>query len=194
MSLRRITIFTLIVVIFTLLVWVLTPATIIPPTNPQGAIAAYVIILDLHPELVLPHPQGGLMMYAYGDWNYFALNQRNINNGLAALFIPTSGTLGKRTLSNVEELQQIVKQQNANLLNIKIAKVNAFKLAQSLDKRFERNIATRIQNSQTELFLVKDKQNYTILHNSNHELVVWLEQLDCQVKGFVMWANFRLKS
>lgn len=74
-----------------------------------------------------------------------------------------------------------------------MAKAKALQLAQALDQRFNRNIDTRIENPQTGLTLVKDEQEYTMLHNSNHELVEWLEQLDCQVEGFVMWSNFQVK-
>jgi hypothetical protein len=192
-SLRRIFI-SISTVVLILLVWVFSPATIIPPADPEEAIAVYIIEMGLHPEVVLPHPQDGLMRYAYGDWNYFALNQQALNDAVAALFTPTPGTLGRSTLSNVEELRQLVTEKNANLLSLEVAQDKAFKLAQSLDERFAKNIATRTQNPQTGLSLVKDEQEYTVLHNSNHELVVWLEQLGCQVKGFVMWANFQVRN
>jgi len=194
MSFRKIVKCTLAVVISILLFWVISPAMIIPPADVEEAIAVYIIKLSLHPELVLPHPDGGLMRYAYGDWNYFALNHQGLKDGLTALFLPTPGTLGRLKFSNFDELQRMVKEQNANLLTLQVSQAKAFKLAYSLDERFVSNIATRIQNPQTGLFLVQDEQDYTILHNSNHELVVWLKQLGCQVEGFVMWANFRVKS
>ncbi len=193
MRLRQIALYTFTFVITNLLIWVFTPALIIPPTKPTDAIYVYILDLGWHSEIVLPHSQGGLILYAYGDWNYFALNQQKFSDGLAALLIPSQGTLGRRKFRNINHLQKIVFQKNANLLILEVSKTKAIQLAKSLEERFMRNIDTHIQNPQTGLTLVQDNQDYAILHNSNHELVTWLEQLGCQVKGFVMWANFRVK-
>ncbi|MEA5576086.1 DUF2459 domain-containing protein [Anabaena sp. UHCC 0451] len=193
MRLRRIALFTLAFVTSIGLIWIFTPPLIIPPKKPAGAVFVYVLNLGLHSELVLPHSQGGLILYAYGDWNYFALNQQKLSDGLAALLIPTQGTIGKRKFRNIDHLQQIAVEKNANLLSLRVAESQAIELAKSLEERFMRNISTRIENTQTGLTLVQDDQDYTILSNSNHELVAWLEELGCQVKGFVMLSNFRVK-
>ncbi|MFQ4145529.1 DUF2459 domain-containing protein [Chlorogloeopsis sp. ULAP02] len=193
MHIRRIATFTLIAVTCILLIWISTPASIIPPARPTAALTVHVLDLGLHPELVLPNSNGELIVYAYGDWNYFALNNQGFTDGLAALLLPTQGTLGRQKYSNLEQLQQTVKEKDGTLLSFEVTKTKALQLAQALDQRFIRNINTRLENPQTGLTLVKDEQEYTMLHNSNHELVKWLEQLDCQVEGFVMWANFQVK-
>ncbi|MDM9383875.1 DUF2459 domain-containing protein [Chlorogloeopsis sp. ULAP01] len=193
MHIRRIITFTLIAVTCVFLIWIFTPASIIPPARPTAALTVHVLDLGLHPELVLPDNNGELIVYAYGDWNYFALNNQGFTDGLAALLIPTQGTLGRQKYSNIEQLQQTVKEKDLTLLSFKVAKAKALQLSQTLDQRFNRNINTHIENPQTGLTLVKDEQEYTMLHNSNHELVEWLEQLDCQVEGFVMWSNFQVK-
>ncbi|RCJ15156.1 hypothetical protein A6S26_07405 [Nostoc sp. ATCC 43529] len=194
MRLRRIIILALTLLTSILLVWIFTPKLIIPPTNPQEAIAVYVLDFYWHSELVLPNSNGELIVYAYGDWNYFALNKQDFNNGLAALFIPTKGTLGRQKFSNIDQLQQMVAKKNANLLSFKVSQTKVIQLAQSLDKRFMKNIDTLMENHQLGLTFVQDEQSYTILHNSNHELVRWLKNLECQVKGLVIWANFRVKN
>jgi uncharacterized FAD-dependent dehydrogenase len=142
---------------------------------------------------VLPTGNGELIQYAYGDWNYFALNQQDLRNGAAALLVPTQGTLGRRKFSNIVELQQIIQQQDYTLLSLEVAQAKVTQLLKLLDERFSRNIETSIENSQTGLTLVQDDQDYTLLHNSNHELVEWLQDLDCQIHGFIMWANFRVQ-
>ncbi|MBW4686739.1 MAG: DUF2459 domain-containing protein [Komarekiella atlantica HA4396-MV6] len=193
MPLCRIAKFASIVVAFILLVWILSPATIVPPADPVEAIAIYVTDHGWHSRLVLPSGNGELIQYAYGDWNYFALNQQDLKNGLAALLLPTQGTLGRRKFSNIAELQQIIQQQDYTLLSLEVAQTKVTQLLKLLDERFNRNIATSIENPKTGLTLVKDDQKYTLLENSNHEIVEWLQDLDCQVDGFVMWANFRVK-
>lgn len=186
MRLCRITKLALLATISILLLWVLSPATIIPPADPSDAVVIYVTNYGLHSRLVLPTGNSELIQYAYGDWHYFALNQQDLKTGLAALLIPTPGTLGRRKFSNIAALQE-------NTLNLKVAQTKVRQLLQLLDARFQQNLATQVENLHTGLTLVQDDKTYTLLHNSNHELVAWLEYLGCRVDGFVMWANFRLK-
>ncbi|NJL80620.1 MAG: DUF2459 domain-containing protein [Richelia sp. RM2_1_2] len=193
MSLYRIAKLTFLVIVCILFIWILSPATIVPPADTAEALTIYIADYGLHSELVLPSGNGELIQYAYGDWNYFALNQQDLKNGATALFIPTQGTLGRQKFSNIVELQQIIQQQNYTLLSLVVARNKVTQLLQLLDQRFSRNISTKIENSQTGLTLVKDERDYTFLHNSNHEIVEWLRALDCQIYGFVMWANFRVK-
>ncbi|WP_414573744.1 DUF2459 domain-containing protein [Nostoc sp. CCY 9925] len=192
MRLRRIIILILTVVTSILLVCIFTPRVIIPPTDTEQAIAVYVLDFYWHSELVLPNSKGGLIVYAYGDWNYFALNKQDFHNGLAALFIPTKGALGRRKFSNIDQLREMVAKKNAKLLSFEVAQTKAMQLVKSLDKRFMKNIDTLIENDLIGLTFVQEEQKYTILHNSNHELVAWLKDLECQVNGLVMWANFRV--
>jgi hypothetical protein len=171
-----------------------SPTLIIPPTEPAETVTAYIVSYGYHSRLILPEIDGGLMQYTYGDWRYFALNQQNFSNAAAALLIPTQGTLGRRKVSHINELQQLINQrQYDSLLSFEVRGGKAARLLTVLGDRFNRNIDTRVENWITGLSLVQDDQDYTLFHNSNHELVEWLEELDCQVKGFVMLPNFQVK-
>jgi hypothetical protein len=192
MGLRRIAILFLVGFASVSLIWVLSPTVIVPPTDPAAPVTAYVVDQGFHAGLVLPDRNGGLIQYAYGDWNYFALNQQDLSDGLAALLIPTQGTLGRRRFSNVAELEQWVGDET--LLSLAVAGTKAVKLLDSLNARFNRHIDTHVENQVTGLTLVQDDLDYTLFHNSNHELVVWLEELDCRVEGFVLLSNFEVKS
>ncbi len=193
MELCRIVKFASVIIASILLVWIFSPATIVPPANPAEPVTIYVTDYGWHSRLVLPTGNGELIQYAYGDWNYFALNQQDLRNGAAALLLPTQGSLGRRKFSNITGLQQIIQQQNYTLFSLEVAQVRVTRLLKLLDERFNRNVATSIKDSQTGLTLVKDEQKYTLLHNSNHEIVDWLKDLDCQIYGFVMWANFQVE-
>jgi hypothetical protein len=171
-----------------------SPTLIIPPAEPAEAVTAYVADYGYHSRLILPEIDGGLMHYSYGDWRYFALNQQSFSNAVAALLIPTQGTLGRRKVSDFVELQQFIGKRGLDrLLSFEVGGGKAARLLTVLDDRFNRNIDTRVENSITGLSLVQDDQDYTLFHNSNHELVEWLEALDCQVRGFVMLPNFQVK-
>ncbi|MEA5507492.1 DUF2459 domain-containing protein [Halotia wernerae UHCC 0503] len=194
MGLYRTAKLTSLIIASILLVWMLSPTTIVPPTAPVEAITIYVTDYGWHSRLVLPSRNGILIQYAYGDWNYFALNQQDLINGLAALFLPTQGTLGRRTFSNTAQFEQIMERENASILSLKVGQAHVIRLLKLLDERFNRNLETRIENSQTGLTFVQDNQHYTLLHNSNHELAAWLQDLDCQIHGLIIWANFRVKT
>jgi len=192
MRLRRIAILFLLGLVSVLVLWVLSPTVIVPPAAVADPVTVYVVDVGLHARLVLPDHNGGLIQYAYGDWNYFALNQQDLSDGLAALLIPTQGTLGRRKFSNVAELEQWVGDET--LLSFAVVGTKAEQLLDSLNARFNRHIDTRVENQVTGLTLVQDDLDYTLFHNSNHELVVWLEELDCRVEGFVLLSNFQVKS
>ncbi|WP_414563985.1 MULTISPECIES: DUF2459 domain-containing protein [unclassified Anabaena] len=168
-----------------------SPAVIIPPPKPIQPVTVYVIDQGLHSQLVLPDGDNKLIQYAYGDWRYFALNQQNLGSGIAALLIPTQGTLGRREYQNLIEMKQTLNS-NHNVLSFAVAKLDVIQLKQLLDKRFNQNIATQIFNPLNKMYFVQDDLDYTLYHNSNHELVVWIEALHCRVEGFVLLADFKI--
>ncbi|CEJ44253.1 DUF2459 domain-containing protein [Umezakia ovalisporum] len=183
--------FILAIVALISLVLIASPTAIIPPANPEEPVTVYVLDLGLHSRLVLPDNQG-LIQYAYGDWRYFAFNQQDSATGIAALLIPTQGTLGRRKYENFAQLQQAMNT-DVTILNFAVATAKATQLKKSLDKRFNQNIETKIFNPVNQMNFVQDELNYTLYHNSNHELVVWLKNLDCRVNGFVLVANFQVQ-
>ncbi|ACK72306.1 conserved hypothetical protein [Gloeothece citriformis PCC 7424] len=193
-SFRRIVLLATICIAFIVLVLVASPIIIIPPINPVQPVPVFVTEYGWHSRLVLPTSRDILIQYAYGDWKYYALNQQNWRNTIAALIKPTPAALGRRTFSNFSDFQQSTAQTNATILSFQVSKAKVSQLLESLNNRFNRQISSEVNNNLTKLNLVKDDQDYTLVHNSNHELVLWLRKLDCKVKGLVIWANFRVKT
>ena len=194
--LRSLTIFILSIVALVVAVFILvcSPTMIFSPTTPVAPINVYVTDYGYHGRLILPARQGGLLQYAYGDWDYFALEKQKWHHALAALLIPTQGTLGRRQFKDLAELRQILGPDWQDiLLSFEVATSKVLHLEESLDVRFNQNIDTSVFNPHNGLTFVKDERNYTLLHNSNHELVSWLEKLDCRVEGFVALPNFQLQ-
>jgi hypothetical protein len=176
------------------LVLINSPTYIIPPLNPSNPVVAYIIDYGYHSRLLLPDGNGGLIHYTYGDWRYFALNEQDLSDGLAALFVPTPSTLGRRRFDSIAQFRQGLGSQWQDAhLSFVVAEADVARLLRSLDERFEENIDTRVVNPRNNLAFVRGDRDYTLFHNSNHELVRWLEQLDCRVEGFVTWPNFQVK-
>ncbi len=170
-----------------------SPTFIIPPTAPAAPVTIYVIDYGYHSRLVLPDGKGKLMQYAYGDWRYFALDRQNLGNGIAALLYPTQGTIGRRQFNNLAEFQRQLQGERNTLLCFEVAAAKAARLLKLLDRRFRQNLPMWVKNPRNHLTFVPDDRDYIMFHNSNHELVTWLKNLDCRVKGFVALPNFQVK-
>ncbi|MBE9179447.1 DUF2459 domain-containing protein [Oculatella sp. LEGE 06141] len=172
-----------------------TPTVIFPPAAPVSLVTVYVTDYGYHSRLTLPEPDGSLIQYTYGDWRYFALKQQNLTSGLAALLLPTPATLGRRQYENFESLRQSLGSNwQAVLHSVPVAATSVTRLVDRLDRRYQRNLQTEVVHPDSGLSFVQDDQVYTLVHNSNHELVEWLEALGCRVEGFVTWPNFEVES
>ncbi|MEM8832351.1 MAG: DUF2459 domain-containing protein [Cyanobacteria bacterium P01_G01_bin.19] len=169
-----------------------SPTTIVAPINPADPTTVYIADFGYHGKLILPTHKDELLQYAYGDWNYFALNRQNWNNALAALLIPTQGTLGRRKFKDLTELQQSLGLDWQNILfSLEVPRNRVLSLEKSLDTRFNQKLNTSVFNPHFGLTFVKDERDYTLWHNSNHELISWFENLGCQVRGFRTLPNFQ---
>jgi hypothetical protein len=191
---RPILSFTLAVLLTIGFSWLSTPPTIIPPNDVTVPVTVYVMNQDYHSRLILP-TESGFVQYAYGDWEYFALYQQTLQTALAALLIPTQGAFGRRAYPSLRDLQQATTTlYQGSLLSFTVSQAKAAQLLDTLNTRFEQKIDTAIVNSLNRMTFVQDHRDYSLLHNSNHEVVEWLEALDCQVQGFILWAGFQVQS
>jgi hypothetical protein len=171
-----------------------SPTTIIPPSQPEEPLLVYVVDYGYHSRLVLPDRQGRLVQYTYGDWQYLALQHQTVITALEALLRPTLGTLGRRYFADFFQLDQAVgRLDHQRLLAVAVDKAQSEGLRSRLDAWFEDHLDTEVVHPSSGLHFVRVDQHYTAIHNSNHELVAWLRDLGCQVKGFVAWPNFQVK-
>lgn len=192
MKLRHFAILVLVITSIICVGWVCSPATIIPSINSINPVNVYLIDYGFHSRLILPNDRDKCLEYAYGDWRYFALNQQDWLTGAAALFLPTQGTLGRK-LKNCDRLHSSAARKDNSLLSITVEKTNVTRLLKLLNSYFDRPATMQIENPHTGMTLVPYDRTYTLLHNSNHEVVHWLQDLGCRVEGFVLWANFRVE-
>jgi Protein of unknown function (DUF2459) len=186
---RRFAILVLAIISAIFVRWICYPATIIPPSNPINSVNVYLIDYGFHSRLILPNDRDKCLEYAYGDWQYFALNKQDWLTGAAALFLPTQAALGRK-FRNCDRLYLLAARKDNSLLSITVEKARVDRLLKLLNAHFDRP-TIQIENPHTGMTLVPYNRPYTVLHNSNHELVRWLQDLGCRVEGFVLWANFK---
>lgn len=158
---------------------------VVPPTQPQEPVTVYLLDHGRHPTLVLPTREGHYIRYAYGDWNWYALNHTSTGTGLAALFWPTPGTLGRKELADWNAVEQTATHRDPvqNFYKLQVDQRAVDRLLEELDSKFQRKIETEHYNPICDLDFIRTDDTYTWLHNCDHVMAHWLEELGCRVYG-----------
>jgi hypothetical protein len=172
-------------------------AVITPPTRIAPGQAAPVIVADYgyHSTLILPRSQGGLVEYAYGDWNYFGHNNKSVSTAIHALFASDQATLGRRLLDRLPNQPGLEQATGATtLIRFDAPRDKVEDLERALEQRFSLNLDSIIYSPVHQLYFVKDNQHYGVTHNCNHFTAEWLERLGCTIEGIPITSKFRLKN
>lgn len=168
--------------------------TIRPPADPKDPVVVLLVDYGKHASLVLPAP-GGSVEFAYGNWDYFALNQDDVCTGLFALCCFSQGTLGRRAFDAPAAKAWLGGRIGGEeLIELKVARADADGLRTKLEKRWELGADTKVFNPLNGLTFVKDDEDYICWNNCNHAVVRWLEELGCEVGGCCgCFADFRME-
>jgi hypothetical protein len=168
---------------------------ILPPIGVQDPVTVFLLDHGRTPSLVIPEPSGGMVRYAYGDWRWYALADTGIWNGIAALFWPTRGTLGRLPMQGPVTLSSIDQQltvPSENVYLIVVERQAAFQLQQELDRIYQDHAHTLIHNEAYELHFVHHPRSYTYFNNSNHAVARWLRSMGCRVIGPAFASRWRV--
>lgn len=168
-------------------------AIIRPPAHPRDPATVILVDYGYHSSLILPKGDGSSAEYAYGQWEYFALNQDDLWHGILAITCPSQGTLGRRDLevpADVSILKPLVGCRE--MVPLVVSRPLAEALRARLEVRFRRHPETSVRNDQYGLTFAKDDETYICFHNCNHEVMTWLSELGCEVRGCEWFANFRM--
>jgi hypothetical protein len=171
--------------------------SITPPADPDDPVPIFVIDYGRHSSLVLPDPRApagranALVEYTYGDWNWFALDRHGWHHVFPTLFWPTRGTLGHRRLSVAPEpaaIRRLAPYEHLHPITVSAAR--ASDLAAQLHAQFERHRDSLHHHRLYDLDFVPSESAFHLFHNCNHVVARWLRQLDCQVRGPALTADF----
>lgn len=175
-------------------------ARITPPLTVSDPTVVYLVDYGRHTSLVLPSrlassdEHDGYAEYAYGDRNFFALNDTRWSDGLAALLVPTQGVLGRRIFANLRDpLAVPARLECKNTMPLTVELQSAEELRRRLDASFGDHVEVEIINRRHELTLVPVEPRYGWWHNCNHEVAEWLRSLGCEVRGAAMTADFHIE-
>jgi len=166
--------------------------TVIVPAA-QNPATVYLVDHGRHTSMALPAGRGMLVQYSYGDWAYYALGQNDLGHGICAMLCSRRAALGRRIIGATDDPGQM----QARLRGVRVTRFQADaglvqRLRQQLDRRFASQSGRLYFSHQYDTYFVIDREHYSVLHNCNHVTARWLEQLGCQVRGLVMFSDFRL--
>lgn len=172
---------------------------VIQPTHFSRQTPIYLAHYERHhTSLVVPEEKQAVE-YSYGDWDLFAKYNGTLWTLFKGIVFPSQGTLGRRIVKwdgeGTESLRRALdnKENCYKISTLTVSDKKLRSLTADLDERYERHIDTRYFNPEVGIQFVKYDKSYTIWHNCNHELVRWLEELDCKIKGWVWMADFEVR-
>jgi hypothetical protein len=169
--------------------------TVVPPAEPANPTTAFLLDHGRHASLVLEGPDG-ITRFAWGDWDYYALNRTGPFRASGTLFGANAAGLGRRRLPGPAEQARVRRQVAVPieaLWRIEVPGDNARRLHERLDRRFHDARATRTANPLYDLEFVQDEQAYNVTSNSNHRVGEWLRELGCEVRMAGPYSSWRVQ-
>lgn len=164
-----------------------------PPANVIDPVRVVVVDYGVHSSLVLPGPDGMAVEYAYGQWDWFALNKVAWYRALPVLLVPGPAGLGRGRLSvpaSADAVRVSRAVEAVHELTVERARVDA--LRRRLDAEFDAT-TRRTVNASLGLEFIPDPQPYSILYHCNTRVVDWLRALGCAVRGVGPDARFQIE-
>lgn len=167
-------------------------ASVYPQSNPVTPTAVYVADYGIHSSLILPNGDGRYVEYAFGDWNFAALNHCWPNDALGALLISFQSTLGRRfiTLSPGEIEPHPVHPPPHQMQVVYASREEVMRVVREMDARYNRDTSVVMHNPDNDMDYVKDSEHYWVANNCNHLTARCLREMGCDVRGFVMLSKF----
>lgn len=166
--------------------------TIHPPVQLSNPVAVHLVDYGRHSCLMLPHEDGGVMEYAYGEWQWYALNRQQPWDVLRALFVPTRGALGRRhhDLESGAVESGDIEIERAFVIHVEANAVRA--LRDELDRQWDTAASTVVVNPTTGLAFVYAEESYWLFNNCNPVTARWLESLGCEVRGWAILSDWHI--
>ena len=168
---------------------------VVPPTDVARPVPVFLLDHGRTSSVVLPHGSG-LARYAYGDWNWYALNRTGPLRASGTLLGPTQATVGRavfgarRTETAVAGATRIPVEA-AWRIDVEAPRAEA--LERALDELFTRNAERATYNALYAQTFVPHPDPYAMWHNSNHVTAEWLRRLGCEVDMNGWWSSWRVR-
>ncbi len=169
-----------------------------PPTRIDDPVRVYVVDYGRTSRLVLPEyatqrreaDSSAGIEYAYGDWNWYALNNDSLIDAAAALLIPTLAALGRR---EVDAPGTSASGEVGTVYTFDVSRRASDRLKQRLDGIMDDDTREHVYNEQRDMHFVKLGESYWLPNQSSTEMKSWLQLLGCRVRGWTLIAEFEFE-
>jgi hypothetical protein len=172
-------------------------STTVKCTNPSEK--AEVALLDHghHTSLLFHRPDEESLRFSYGDWDYYAMSENTLLNGLKALLWPTKAAIGRKNfrLSNFDKSQIKLKVPVPieDIIFIGVEKPKLNRLIKKLNRVHKKNLEASHYNPLFDLIFTEHPKSYSLVNNSNQMVAEWLEELGCRTDIWVLFSSWELK-
>ena len=167
-------------------------ATVYPQAKPLRPTAVYVADYGIHSSVLLPTDTGRYVEYAFGDWNFAALNHCWPQDAVGALLISFQSTLGRRfvDLQPGQSEPHPVHPTPYRLQVVYASQDRVERVVHELDDRYQRG-GKPVHNPDNDTDYVKDDtEHYWIANNCNHLTARCLREMGCDVRGLTVLSKF----
>lgn len=167
------------------------PHTLVQPVD------VYLLDHGRHASLVLPHEEGGVVRYSYGDWRWYVAEERRFAVGAAAMLWPTEAGLGRGLYPQVDSSQDFERLAPEGLIAVYPLRAEASRvwaLQRRLDAYFDAAEGEPVFNETYGLEFVPYPRRYSAFHQSNLKVASWLRGLGSEVTGSPWLSNWELMS
>ena len=161
--------------------------------------AVYVTDYGIHSSVIMPNGDGRFVEYAFGDWNYAALNHDWPNDAMGqhADFIQIDVRAQPSSwLEYPGETEPHPTHPTPKRTQVIYASYDAVEaVRQQLDDRYRHDMSqttTRVvHNHENEMDFVPDDEHYSFLNNCNDLTARCLRNIGCDLKGVVGFSKFQ---
>lgn len=168
--------------------------TIRPPATTAEPATVFLADYLHHASLFLPNDDDTWCEYAYGEWEWFALNRESALDAVRISLFPSRGTLGRKTWRHLTTADQVRLLGGFEAVyELTVDARRALELRQRLEAEFDRERATRVYNSEEQMEFVHYRNTYWLGWNCNNAVAEWLEVLGCEIRGPRTFAEFRFE-
>lgn len=163
-----------------------------PPAHVVDPVQVFVLDHGRHSALVLPTSDGGAMQWAWGEWQWYALDRTQWWRTPAVVLWPTRATLGRAPVGEPLDAASLARRLYAEAVHVVVVeRAAALALEAQLEARFAAGAAEQLYSPLYHLeFAPDDERSYWIVHHCNSETKDWLRALGCTVSGAALFADF----
>jgi len=168
--------------------------TVRAPSAVADPVPVWITEYGRHCRVALPAGPSKFTEYGFGEWHFYALEERGIFSILRAGTGFGSGAFSRRELTPAPD-GTIGPWQTGGTRSerVQVERARAEALRRELDARWQSNQGQVRVRRWDGVPVSRDPARYHLFDNSNHATARWLKQLGCEIRGFPLMANFRVE-